>query len=132
MKALRITSGIILAVIALNAFGGGYYGMAGAENVPVEWLEGSPFKSYFIPGLFLFLVIGGICTAASVAVLMNTSKAYILSIIAAFLLIAWIAIQVSVIGYVSWMQPAIFISAVVILVLSSILKRSGHLRSQRM
>ena len=34
--------------------------MAGAENVPVEWLQGSPFHSYFIPGLFLFLTVGGI------------------------------------------------------------------------
>ena len=57
-KGIRITLGVILALLALNALGGGYYGMAGAENVPLEWLEGSPFKTYFIPSLILFLIIG--------------------------------------------------------------------------
>ncbi|NLB82118.1 MAG: hypothetical protein GX800_11050 [Clostridiaceae bacterium] len=32
--------------------------MAGAKGVPGEWLKGSPFSDYFIPGLFLFIVIG--------------------------------------------------------------------------
>jgi hypothetical protein len=45
-KVIRMTLGVILSLLALNALGGGYYGMAGAENVPLEWLEGSPFKSY--------------------------------------------------------------------------------------
>src|SRR4051812_27480018 len=45
--------GSLLLLVALNAFGGGYYGMAGAPNVPTEWLEGSPFTSYFLPSLIL-------------------------------------------------------------------------------
>lgn len=39
------------AVVALNAVGGGIYGLAGAKNVPREWLAGSPFHSYTIPSL---------------------------------------------------------------------------------
>ena len=56
---IRYTLGVLLAFGALNAFGGGYYGMQGAEGVPLEWLEGSPFKDYFLPGLILFAVVGG-------------------------------------------------------------------------
>ena len=55
--ATRYSLGGLLAFGALNAFAGGYYGMSGAEDVPREWLEGSPFEDYFIPGLILFLVV---------------------------------------------------------------------------
>lgn len=122
MRALRIITGILLAFIALNAFGGGYYGMAGAENVPVEWLDGSPFKSYFIPGLFLFTVVGGACTIASIAMFRNTSNAYRISFFCALLLIGWIVAQVAVVGYVSWMQPTIFLLAITIGLFTRILQ----------
>jgi hypothetical protein len=59
--------GSLLLLMAINAFGGGFYAMAGAKDVPVEWLKESPFPDYFIPGLFLFLVIGGSALLAAVA-----------------------------------------------------------------
>lgn len=123
MKTLRITLGIVLLIIAANAFGGGYYGMAGAENVPVEWLEGSPFKSYFIPSLFLFAVIGGTCLVTAIAAFRNSKHARKLSFICTGLLFGWIAVQVAIIGYVSWMQPAIFISAIVVTVIAFLLPK---------
>jgi hypothetical protein len=123
MKTLRITLGAVLLVIAINAFGGGYYGMAGAENVPVEWLEGSPFKSYFAPSLFLFAVIGGTCLTAAVAAFRNSRHTRKLSFICAGVLFGWIAVQVAIIGYVSWMQPAIFISAIMVTVIGFLLPK---------
>jgi hypothetical protein len=110
--------GILLAFIALNALGGGYYGMVGAKGIPPEWLKGSPFKSYFIPSLFLFLVVGGSCLIGAVAVFRNSKHARNISFFCSGLLISWIVAQVAIIGYVSWMQPAIFIFAIVILVLA--------------
>ncbi len=118
MKAIRIILGILLAFIGLNALGGGYYGMAGAEGIPMEWLEGSPFKNYFIPSLFLFVAVGGFCLIGAVAVFINTKHARNISFFCAALLIGWIVAQVAIIGYVSWMQPVIFISGVVIFVLA--------------
>lgn len=118
MKIIRIILGILLAFIALNALGGGYYGMAGAEAIPMEWLKGSPFKSYFVPALFLFLVVGGSCIVGAVAVFRNSKHARNISFFCSALLISWIVAQVAIIGYVSWMQPAIFISAIVIFILA--------------
>ena len=65
---VRYTLGALLAFAALNAFGGGYYAISGAPGVPVEWLNGSPFRSYFIPGLILFFVVGGAFLVAAIAV----------------------------------------------------------------
>ena len=67
-SALRYLLGGLLAFGAINAFGGGYYGLSGAEGVPTEWLEGSPFSDYFIPSLVLFTVVGGSFLFAAIAV----------------------------------------------------------------
>lgn len=110
----RYTVGILLLIVAVNALAGGYYGMAGAKNVPLEWLQGSPFTNYFIPALFLFVVLGGTTLAASIAVFKKINQARSAALFAAILMMLWIIIQVSIIGYVSWMQPAIAVTALVI------------------
>lgn len=46
-------------VVALNAIGGGIYGLAGAKDVPQEWLQGSPFHSYLLPSLVVLVAVGG-------------------------------------------------------------------------
>ena len=130
MKTLRIIQGSLLAIVALNAFGGGYYGMAGAENVPVEWLNGSPFKSYFLPSLFLFVVIGGMCLAGAIAAFRNSKHTRSMSFIYAGLLIGWICVQLAIIGYVSWMQPATFISGLVIAVNALVFLKQSTFRMQ--
>jgi hypothetical protein len=61
-------------VVLLNAIGGAWYGLAGAENVPREWLEGSPFDSYTVPSLILLVAVGGGMTAALVAVLLGQTS----------------------------------------------------------
>ena len=66
--AIRYSLGGLLAFGALNAFGGGYYGLAGAAGVPTEWLKGSPFPDYFVPSLILLVVVGGSFLVAAIAV----------------------------------------------------------------
>jgi hypothetical protein len=101
----------------LNAFGGGAYGMAGAEGVPTEWLDGSPFSSYLVPSLILFVVVGGSFLLATVAVLARSRHARLAAAGAATVALLWIAIQVAIIGPVSWLQPATVIAALLVLVL---------------
>ena len=125
-KFIRYTVGFLLALLALNAFGGGYYGMAGAENVPVDWLQGSPFRNYFIPGLFLFIVIGGLALYAAIAVFTQHRFARHAAFLCSVTVLLWLAVQVIIIGYVSWMQPATAIGAMLILLLSRLLPTFHH------
>ncbi|MBS4061070.1 MAG: hypothetical protein KG029_11785 [Bacteroidetes bacterium] len=120
-KIIRYTLGSLLMIVALNAFGGGYYGMAGAKDVPIELLEGSPFKDYFIPGLFLFVFVGGSALISSVAVFKRHPVARRVSFLCGFIILVWIAVQVAIIGYVSWMQPATTIAGIIILFLTYLL-----------
>lgn len=112
---LRLALGGLLAALALNAFGGGLYGMAGAEGVPPEWLASSPFRSYVVPGLILFVVVGGSAAVAAVQVLRRAPRARRSATAAGLVLLVWIAAQVATIGYVSFLQPVMAVVAASIL-----------------
>lgn len=115
------TLGILLGFGALNAFGGGWYGMSGAPLVPKEWLNGSPFRDYFIPSVILFAVVGGAFAAGAIAVFARLRMARGAALAAAVVVLVWIATQVSMIGYVSWMQPITAGAGLLILALAAAL-----------
>jgi hypothetical protein len=98
--------------------GGGFYGLSGAEGVPLELLERSPFRSYFVPSLILLVVVGGSFLFAAIAVFSGSRIARVSGLGAGVVVLVWIAVQVSIIGYVSWMQPATAICGLLVLLLS--------------
>ena len=119
--SIRTLLAALLAFGALNAFAGGYYGMSGAAGVPREWLAGSLFTDYFVPSLVLFVVVGGALALAAVMVFRVHRLARAIACAAAAVLLVWIVVQVAIIGYVSWMQPATFAAGLVMLLLVSLL-----------
>ena len=118
-KFVRYSLAAILFIVALNAFGGGYYGLSGAKDVPLEWLDGTPFDTYFIPGLFLLVVVGGSCLAAATGVIRAKAWGKKSADLAGLIMLTWIIAQLAMIGYVSWLQPAIVICGLLTLWLSS-------------
>jgi hypothetical protein len=116
--------GTLLAVAALNAFGGGIYGLLGAAGVPRAWLAGSPFTSYFVPSLILFWVVGGSLAVAALAVFASWRSARVLSTSAGVILLLWIVAQVAIIGFVSWLQPVMAVVAVALMILPRWLRGS--------
>jgi hypothetical protein len=110
--------GGLLVFGALNAFAGGYYGLAGAKGVPTEWLAGTPFSDYTVPSLILFGILGDSFLVAPVAVFGRARIAKASALTAGAIVLVWIAVQVAIIGYVSWMQPATAIGGLLILMLA--------------
>jgi hypothetical protein len=115
---IRNLLGTLLTFGALNAFAGGYYGLSGAEGVPREWLAGSPFTDYSVPSLILLNVVGGSLVLGAVMVWVSHHLAPVAAITAGVIVLAWIVVQVAIIGYVSWMQPATFAGGVLVLILA--------------
>jgi hypothetical protein len=99
--------------------------MAGAEDVPKEWLEGSPFDNYFIPGLVLFVVVGGSFLGAAIAVFAELRIARNAALAAGAIVLGWLAVETAIIGYVSWMQPATTIGALLVLLFAWLLPRTS-------
>lgn len=118
---IRALLGTLLAFGALNAFGGGFYGLSGAEGVPLELLEGSPFRTYFVPSLILFVVVGGSFLFAAIAVFSGSRVARLSALGAGAIVLVWIVVQVGIIGYVSWLQPVTAMSGLLVLVLAALL-----------
>lgn len=75
------------------------------QGLNTEVLSNTPFSDFFIPGLFLLAVNGIGSLIASYFSLKTMKEAGILGMIFGFLLMAWIVIQVLLIGFVSWLQP---------------------------
>ena len=91
---LRI-SGVTLFVasvfVALTAVGGGITVAAGVDKFPADWLIGTPFSSYLIPGLILAIVVGGSAVMAVVAALRRSDVGALTSMLAGAILLGWLA-----------------------------------------
>ena len=120
----RILLAGLLTVIAVNAFGGGVYGLLGAGGVPQSWLEGSPFDTYVLPSLVLLVAVGGSAAVAAGLVFRRARMDQAAAITAGAILLGWIAVQVAILGWVSWLQPAMALAAVVILGLAATLRNA--------
>jgi hypothetical protein len=126
MKATKIVLIVLQFIVMANAFGGGVYGMAGAPGVPTSWLDGSTFHSYFVPGLFLFAVVGGGMAIASVAWLRRSVLAPWISLAMGVVVMLWIVVQVAIIGWTSPLQPISFVAGATVFTLAGIILRRGR------
>jgi hypothetical protein len=115
--------GILLIFVAANAFAGGYYGLLGAKGIPIEWLRNSPFNNYFIPSVILIVIIGSSSLFAGIAVLMKFRTGDLIAYTAGGILMVWLAVELFIIGYVSWMQPATAIVGILILSLAWLMQK---------
>ena len=117
-------------LLGLNAVGGGWYGLAGAQGVDPAWLAGSPFSDYTVPSLFLLVVIGGGSFATAIAWWRRSRFAPLLTLVTGLVVMAWIVIQVAIIGFNSPLQPISFIAGAVFAVVGgTVLVRQPALRN---
>lgn len=108
-KDTRKSSLPLRALVALQTFQG-LSGVAGgiglmadpsgrALGIPVEWLEGTPFGSYLVPGLVLLTVLGIAPLAVVLGIRTRRSWSWSGSLLAGLALLVWLAVQISVVGY---------------------------------
>lgn len=104
--ALRKTAFIVEALVGVSALAGGYGLVSDAEALGMkrEWLDGTPFDSYTIPGLFLLIVIGGGMLGAAVLSMARPAAAPIAALAMGAVLLAWLLIETALIGYVGYEQ----------------------------
>ena len=113
-RGTRRAIAAIDTVVGLSAIGGMVYALRGAEAVPPEWLDGSPFPDYRIPGAYLGTVVGGSCLVAAVAAARDDPRARAPALTSSVAMLSWIGAQVAIIGYRSPLQPAIAAAGVAV------------------
>jgi hypothetical protein len=101
----RVAKGALAleVVLSIGALGGGVVLMLAPRGeimpLPLSALAGSPFDTYFVPGLILFGVLGlGPLIAARLTWLHHPLAPVAAFVVGAGLLI-WVAVEVAIIGY---------------------------------
>jgi hypothetical protein len=100
---LAIAAVVFEVILGAGAFGGGLALMLGPHGeilpLPTSLLKGSPFDSYFEPGLILFTVLGiGPLTVATLA-WRRQRWAPLLTLGVGVALLIWMAVEIAIIGY---------------------------------
>ena len=119
-QATRTTLLVVEAFVAVTAFAGGLALMVGALipdlstviTPPAEYLEGSPFSSYLVPGLVLALVLGGVNVIAFLLLLRRRPSALFAAATAGYAGLIWIFVQMMVIPF-SVLQAVYFMAGAV-------------------
>jgi hypothetical protein len=101
----RVAKGALAleVLLSIGALGGGLILMLAPRGeilpLPLSALAGSPFDTYFVPGLILFSVIGlGPLVGARLAWIRHPLAPTAAFIVGAGLLV-WVAVEIAIIGY---------------------------------
>ena len=104
--------GVFEWLIGVGAiFGGGALTIAPSGRLlymPLSLLNGTPFRSYLIPGLLLLFVVGGSNIAAGWLGWHRRPSSGLSGVLAGAILTGWIAVQIELIGYVHLVQAVYF------------------------
>jgi len=111
---------VVEAFIGLGAIGGGIALLIGAfaQWLPVEFLQGTPFRDYTIPGLVLTIVVGGGMLLTAATLFLQREVTVLLSAAMGFIMIGWEIVEVAIIDRY---EQAVVPSTVVQKVLFSLL-----------
>ena len=119
--------GFILALVAVGAMPAGLALILKPDgsilHMPTDIIQGSPFKDFLIPGIFLFGVNGLASLAAAVICFIHSRYSAISGIILGISLVVWIIVQLLTTGLISWMQPAYFTIGLVEIILGLLIMR---------
>lgn len=114
---VRVSLLIIQGFVAVTAFAGGTALVVGSFSSdqswvivpPAEYLQGSPFDSYLVPGVLLAVLLGGLHLLAFLAVLRRWRWAHFISAAAGFDALIWIFVQMVFIPF-SVLQAVYFVA----------------------
>lgn len=87
-------------------------------SLPVSVLDHSPFSSFFIPGLFLVILVSGACFYALIVFVNRYPQSYRVSLYAGLVVVGWIIGQMLLTQYFHWLQ-ALYLGLGLLIVLLS-------------
>ncbi len=92
--------------------------LGGGMGIPLQWLEGTVFDSYVVPGVILGVVVGGTQALALIAQYFRYRIAWGLHAAAGLTMTIWIFVEIAIMLVWSPLQGVYFVSGAVQLVLA--------------
>ena len=135
---------ILLGILGLGAIGGGVALLISPSGelmgMPLSMLDNSPFTSFFIPGLVLFLVLGLMPLLLIIALVKKPESklaeqiniyrdmhwSWTFSIYMAFTLVIWIQIQMILLQAVHWLHT-FYVFFAIAMVITALLPQTRSL-----
>jgi hypothetical protein len=120
---------VVVGFNMLSAVGGGIaLAASGGLGMPLSLLERSPFDSFTGPGIILAAAVGGTQAIALVLLLVDHRLALAAAAVAAFGMIVWIYVELSMLLFYHWLQTVYFLTGtmqlVIVLILLGVLRAS--------
>lgn len=114
-RSIRLALLVVQGFVAVTAIAGGVALLIGSLDPnlstalipPREYLEGSPFNSYLVPGLTLALLLGGMHLLAFVLVKQRRPFSMLSAAAAGYAAMIWIFVQMILIPF-SFLQAVYF------------------------
>lgn len=130
ISRIRVLLFITDLFVALTAVGGGIALVAGLEanRFPADWLKGTPFASYVIPGLILAVIVGGSAALAAVFMLRSPASGALASMLAGAVMMGWIVAEILILEQPSeptWTEVFYFALGLGMAVLGRMVVRAG-------
>ena len=113
---IRIGAIILHILVGLFGLMGGYAAISepyGPFGIPVDVLKNGPFENFLIPGLTLFIVIGGGHIITSITIIKKMKYYMYAEGIVAAITVGWIVIQCWVMEEINGLHIAIFCIGVI-------------------
>jgi len=97
-KIIHVVLVTLTLFLALTAFAGGVGLLAGLNAPPLEQLAGTPFKNWVIPGLSLFVLVGGSALFAAILLLRKSKFAILFAATTGIIIMFFEFVEVIMIG----------------------------------
>ena len=112
-KVMRIATFVLVVFGALTTLAGGIGILTGGIAIPLDWLQGSPFVDYTVPGLVLAIIVGGSMLLAAATILTGYVVGVLASSFAGLAMMIFEIIEVAVVDRFagSWLLLALSLQA---------------------
>ena len=100
-KVMRITTFVLAVFGALTTIAGGIGLLTGMIQTPREWLQGSPFVDYTIPGLALAVIVGGSMLFAAATILTRREIGVLASAFTGLTMIIFEIVEIAVVDRIA-------------------------------
>lgn len=129
-KLLKPLTVSLLFLTALNAIIAGSMFITDPSGklmgMTTEYLQYSPFSTFLIPGIVLFVINGIFNIAAGVFTLRNHRSAARFVMLQGVLLCGWILVQILMVRDINALHIVMFSIGVVLIVLGWLIAKSAH------
>ncbi len=127
-KPVRIALIALEVLVAVGAVFGGIGLIAdNAIGMLPEWLDGTPFVSWTVPGVLLLLVVALPMAVAAIAEIRTLGWAFAGSMVAGAAQLGWIVAQWLIIGKYFFLQPVMLAAGAAVLILAWLAHRGESL-----